>query len=104
MTDPNIAAANAPRQKNLYPFVWCLGVLSGIGFLELAAHPSFTLFAQPFILIADIGLYSFMSWLLWDDLKLLFKVRMRKLAGVVGFRWSPMKPEVEAEARRLRML
>jgi Kef-type K+ transport system membrane component KefB len=90
VTDPNIAAANAPHERSsLVPFFFAIGVATGISFVELTTHPAIAIALQPFVILGDMGIYSFFTWLFWADMKLQFENRLRKLRGRVGFRWAP---------------
>jgi Kef-type K+ transport system membrane component KefB len=90
LTDPNIAdSVKPPEPSSLVPFFFAVGVATGVSFMELTTHPALAISLQPFVILGDMGIYSFFTWLFWSDMKLQFKNRLKKLRGTVGFRWAP---------------
>jgi len=75
-------------EASLVPFFYALGVGTGAVFVELSAHPAIAFFLQPFVILGDMGIYSFFTWLFWADMKLQFKNRLKQFRGTVGFKWA----------------
>jgi hypothetical protein len=81
----------AERVGSLAPFFYCLGILTGVAFVELEAHPAFAWSIIPFFILADCGIYGFFLWLFQEDMVLQFRNRVKKLRGTVGFKWQPTR-------------
>jgi len=73
---------------SLTPFVYALGLVTGLGASFLASHPSLFDWVFPTVVACDTGVYTFFIWLFAPDFRAQWKVRIEKLRGQVGFKWQ----------------
>jgi hypothetical protein len=75
-------------QRSLAPFIFALGLGTGIIADVLTAHPALFAWIFPTVVLCDTGVYTFFIWLFAPDFAAQWKVRIGKLRGQVGFKWQ----------------